>query len=50
MTFEKKGTPQPITVISRCSCGNEATLMINGNMYCDDCVPDSENEHTEMTK
>lgn len=48
MAFEKRGTPQPMNVISQCSCGNEATLMINGEMYCDECAPDN-NDNIEMT-
>lgn len=49
MTFEKIGSPQPISIINRCSCGNEATIMINGEMYCDDCVPDGNNNNMELT-
>lgn len=39
MSFNKAGTPQPLSVINTCSCGKEATKMINGKMYCDDCLP-----------
>lgn len=46
MSFEKRGTPQPMNIVNKCSCGNEATLMINGEMYCDECA---DNDNIEMT-
>ena len=38
--FEKIGVPQPITVLNTCCiCGITSTVMINGKLYCQNCIP-----------
>lgn len=50
MAFNKIGTPQPMNVMNTCSCGKEATKMINGKMYCDECTTKLQEENSSDIK
>lgn len=39
MAFNKIGAPQPLDVIHTCSCGKAAIKIVNGQAYCNDCLP-----------